>query len=228
MHLEGILLHIGINYVISPPPELNKRQYLAFQNALVDVGIEFNRANDTPQEICIEKKAPPLRIRVIAAPDAPIGQLLIVAPHPNRNVSIFCKQTESIVEAFNQTWERDKQILSCDSTIRYLYETSSEHAFKELWEAKLQQPESSLKPFGRPVLGGGLRFVMPPLESEDDPTQIEVKIESYLQDSQKIFIEVGFKWPQPKPPGSPFDPIKRLETVNNYIEKEVKAFIRGE
>jgi hypothetical protein len=225
MHQEGITLHLGINYILAPPPEINKKKHLAFQSALMDAGVDFNMVNvkDNNQEISVEKKTPLLQVRVIAASGAPVGQLLILAPHPNRTFETFGREAQAIVEAFDKTWESQKQILSCDSTIRYLYETSSEHAFKELWETLLRQSESSLSIFGRPVLGGGLRFVMPPTQHEEDPAQVEVKIESYLRDTKKIFIEVEFKWQQPKPRG--FEPVKRLKTVDNYIKNNVITFI---
>jgi hypothetical protein len=225
MHPEGIPLHMGINYVVSPPLEISKRRHLAFLNALVEVGIDFNSANDSDQEIRVERKTPPLQIRVVAAVGAPVGQLLILAPHPNRSWESFGKETEAIVEAFSRTWKSQRQVLSCDSTIRYLYESSGDHAFKELWETKLRQSRNALSVFGRPVWGGGLRFVMRPVPNEEDPAQIEVKIESYLRDEKKVFVEVEFKWSQPKPPGVALDPMDRLKTVYEYIENQVTTFI---
>ncbi len=228
MHPEGIPLHIGINYVISPPPEIDKRKLLDFQSMLLDVGIDFSGGEDREREICVLRKVPPLEIRVVTIAGAPVGQLLVIAPRPNRSPDEFGKEVEAIIAAFQKTWVGPKQILSCDTTIRYLYESSGEHAFKELWETRLGQSRGSLDVFGRPVLGGGLRFVMPPRPDEDDPAQVEVKIESYLQDTKKIFVEVDFKWPQPKPPGASFDAIRRLGIVDGYIENEVKSFVTGE
>jgi hypothetical protein len=107
-----------------------------------------------------------------------------------------------------------------------LYETSAEHAFQELWEMRLRQPPDSLAVLGRPVLGGGLRFVMPPQPDDPEPVQIEVKIESFLRDTKKIFVETQFAWPSPMSPGAPF-PVNRLEQVNKYIEESVISFITG-
>ncbi|MFQ5611267.1 MAG: hypothetical protein ACE5H9_03950 [Anaerolineae bacterium] len=225
MHPEGSLLHIGINYVITPPPEINKGKLLSFQQAMIDTGIDFDNVENGSREIVLLKKTPSLQIRVIAAPDAPVGQLLVVAPHPHRTPEDFGREAEAIVRAFHNTWRTPRQILSCDSTIRYLYEASEEHAFKELWETRLGQSQDALAVFGRRVLGGGIRFVMPPEIGEEVPTQIEVKIESFLRDTKKIFIEVEFKWPQPKPPGTPFEPKRLIALVDNYIEDQVRSFM---
>lgn len=227
MHPEGIPLHVGINYMVFPTPEINKPKLIDFQNALVNAGINFNKSEDLEREIQVIGKTPPLVIRVIANDDAPVGQLLILASHPNRTPDDVAREAEAIVDAFGTTWKSPKQILSCDCAIRYLYETSEDHAFKELWRIRLQQPEDSLDLLGRPVLGGGIRFVMPPIQDEEDPVQIEVKIESYLQDTKKIFVEAHFKW-QPKPSGLSFSATSRIKTVDKYIENEVRRFITGE
>ncbi len=228
MHPEGIPLHLGVNYVIAPSPEIDKTKYLAFQNALMEAGIDYDGGQNPAAEIQIIRRMPPLEIRVISREDAPIGQLLLIASHPNRSPDDFSREAEAIVRAFSKTWDTPQQILSCDATIRYLHETSSEHAFKELWETRLGQTEGSLRAFGRRVLGGGLRFVMPPAAEDVDAAQVEVKIESYLRDTKKIFVEVGFKWLRPAQPGTAFDPRRQLQAVDSYVDNEVTTFIQGE
>jgi hypothetical protein len=157
-----------------------------------------------------------------------VGQLLIVAPHPKRPVDSVAREAEDIARAFSDTWAfSQRQVLSCDATIRDLYETSSEHAFIELWEKRLHQSPESIKAFGRPILGGGLRLVMPPVPQNQSEPMIEVKIESYLKDTSKLFLEAQFTWRQPEPPGVPLNPTARLERVDNYIQKEVVGFMEG-
>lgn len=228
MHPEGIPIHYGVNYVVVPSPETDKTKYLAFQNALMEAGVDYDGGQNHAAEIQIVRRVSPLEIRVISREDAPIGQLLFIAAHPNRSPDEFSREAEAIVRAFAKTWGNPQQVLSCDSTIRYLYETTSEHAFKELWETRLGQTEGSLHAFGRRVLGGGLRFVMPPAAEDADAAQVEVKIESYLRDTKKIFVEVGFKWLRPAQRGAALDPRSRLDAVDNYVDNEVTTFIRGE
>jgi len=225
-------IHMGINYVVSPPPVINAPSYLEFQKALMSCSIEFTNAarRDLQHEYRIEvvRDAPcPLQILVSASTQQPVGQLLILAtPQPERTLEYFIQETEYVIEAFENAWPAQRQIIKQDVTFRDLYETTSEHAFQELWEVRLGQPPDSLKAFGRPVLGGGLRFVMPP--KPGCPTQVEVKIESYLVDTSKIFIETQFAWPEPMPPGTPFSPRERLLEANEYIEQHVIPFILGE
>ena len=223
-------IHMGINFVISPPPIINSQSYLQFQKSLDSCSVEFTNAarREFPQEHRIEvvRGTPmPLQVVVIASASQPIGQLLVLAtPEPGRTLEYFIQEAEQVVVAFEATWPApNRQIIKQDVALRDLYETTRDHAFQELWEERLGQEPDSLAVLDRLVLGGGLRFVMPPQPGK--PAQVEVKIESYLKDTGKLFVETQFTWHAPMPPGAPFDPRERLLEVNNYVENQVLAFM---
>jgi len=138
----------------------------------------------------------------------------------------FISEVKAILEAFEQAWPlQNRQILRCDVTLRCLYQSTGEHAFQELWEKRLQQPRDSLGKLGK-VLGGGLRFIIPPPQAGDpESAQVELKIESFLRDTKRIFIETQLVWPEPRPPGSDFAPADKLNQANQYIENKVHAFM---
>ncbi len=226
-------IHMGINFVVFPSPRINMQSNLRFQQFLSENGIECPtvKFKEKERKISIARESPtPLNIQVGITTSSPsFGQLLIFAPQSGSSLEMFSKEAEMIVEAFNSTWPTTKrQIITCDVTFRDLYETSSEHAFLELWETHLDQSAEALKVLGRPVLGGGLRFVMPPQPDDDEPVMTELKIESFLKNTKKIFIETQFKWPQPTAAEVPLDPHSRLKQVDDYIENKVVAFMGGE
>jgi len=221
-------IHMGVNFVFSPLPVLSKETTIRFQQALGDQGIDFETVSSREGKLTVGRRSPtPLEIQVAAiGPSA--GQLLILAPQPQRALSLFAQEAEAIVAAFDSTWQpQRRQVLSCDCALRDLYQASGQHAFQELWEMRLGQSAESLASFGRHVLGGGLRFVMPP--RPDDPQQltIEVKVESFLSDTSNFFVETQFTWSMPLPPGEPLDPENRLQLVDAYARKEVVSFIVG-
>ncbi len=220
-----LTIHAGANFILVPmPPVIDKQSRLRFQELLEDVNIPITHASYGEKEISLKRENPyPLEIRVILV-GPQIGQLLIVAPElGGRSIGGVGKEAEDVVRAFTETWAfPQRQILSCDATIRDLYDTTRDHAFQELWEGRLKQSPEAFQIFGRPVLGGGLRFVMPNVE---DGSQIEVKIESWLRDTSKLFIETQFAWPNPQKPGNPIDPEIRLNQVDNYIQNEVVKFV---
>jgi len=223
------IIHMGINYVILPMPMVDQEHNLKFQSSLIAKGVDFTNLALEESQIRIWRNPPlPLEIRVSAqtSQPQPFGQILVIAPNPNRPLENFISEVVAVLEAFNQTWlPQNRRILSCDVTLRCLYQSTSEHAFRELWEERLCQPPDSLAKLERRVLGGGLRFVMPPQQGDTEPTQVEVRIESFLRDTKKIFIETQFTWPAPKPPGTDFAPATRLNQANEYVENQVHAFM---
>jgi hypothetical protein len=223
------IIHAGINFISIPVPLVVSQTLLAFQQAVMAHGLEYNRVEAPKNTISLFRDAPyPLQIVVSAHESQQVGQLLIVTPQPKGSMDLFIKEAEAAIEAYESVWPSpNRQIVHADATIRQLYETTSQHAFQELWENRLGQSAQTLSVFGRPIRGGGLRFVMDPV-AEDLPVQIEVKIESFLRDTTKIFVETQFTWPIPSAPQSPFNLRERIEKMDSYIETHVQSFISGE
>lgn len=223
-----MIIHVGINFISAPAPLVSQQTVLLFQQAIMAHGLEYNRVETVKNAVSLLREAPsPLQISV-ASIEAQMGQLVIVAPQPKVPLDLFIKEAEAAIQAYESAWQvPSRQIVHADATIRQLYETTSQHAFQELWESRLGQSSQALSVFGRPVRGGGLRFVMDPV-NEELPAQIEVKVESLLSDTTKIFVETQFTWPIPSAPQTSFNVKERIETMNSYIEAHVQPFISGE
>jgi len=222
-------IHMGINFVFAPPPAMDKQSHLRFQQALVGAGIEYTGVRLPENQIEVQcGTANPLVIKVIGS-DPRIGQLLILAPQAagSLGLDMFIKDSEAVVKAFEETRGGQRQILASDVTLRDLFDTTHEHAFQELWEHRLGQPEEALKVLGRGIQGGGLRLVIPPLAGDTEPVQIELKIESYLRDSQRLWVETIFKWPQPRAVQERMDPGAQLRQADRYVEECVVKFMMG-
>jgi len=211
-----------------PAPVVTKLQSLAFQQAVITNGLDFTKVDNPQHRITLTREQPsPLQISVVG--DNQVGQLLVVAPNPQGSHELFIQEAEAALTAFQSVWsDPGRQVIKSDATIRCLYETTSQHAFQELWETRLGQEGQSLKAFERPIRGGGLRFVMDALPGDTQPAQVEVKIESFLRDTSKIFVETQFTWPKPTEPGEHFDVRGRLQQMTEYINNQVAAFLTGE
>lgn len=222
-------LHNGINFLVVPAPLIDQPRILRFQQELSIQQIEFQRVERKGNNFLLASSDPQrLEVKIgMAAPQ--VGQLLIVLPHPNVGLEDFIETAEIICGVFRNVWPEPAGIISRDTTIRHLYQSDGNHGFKYLWETRLGQSNRSLANLGRPVLGGGLRLFMPPREAQaHEPQiepQIEVKIESYLRDSQLLFVETQFSWPQPIPINDGLIPRALLEAVNQYATTEVINFI---
>lgn len=220
-------IHVGINFVFAPTPTMSKVSNLKFQQALMAAGIEYTEVRLLEYGIEVRcGTVTPLVIKVISG-DPRIGQLLILAPQARGmlGLDMFIKESEATVRAFEDTWGTNRQILTSDVTIRDLFHSTREHGFQEIWEDRLGQSRDALAVLGPIVQGGGLRLVIPPLVSDPQPVEIELKIESFLRDTHKIWIETVFKWPQARSPHERMEPASQLRLVDKYIEERVIKFM---
>ena len=71
-----------------------------------------------------------------------------------------------------------------------------------------------------------MRLVMPAAK-DPDPLHIEIKIESFFEATQDLFIETQFVWPQPRllKATEKFDAGYRLTSVEEYAIKNVCDFL---
>jgi hypothetical protein len=223
------LIHVGVNFLVTPAPAISPPALLAFQQALFSEGLEFQKVENTGSQLLVVRERPsPLHISIVTNTGSPVGQILIIGPNLTTGLDYFIQDAEAALRAFETVWTmQNRQMIQGDATIRDLYETTSQHAFQELWESRLGQSSQALAAFGRPIRGGGLRFVMDPLPGESEPVQIEVKIESFLTDASKIFLETQFTWRNASGQPVQFNVHDRLKLMDEYIKNPIQAFITG-
>lgn len=215
-----------MNFIVAPPVAVGTSQQLAFQQLLADPvrGIIFDATQRQGDAVFFARQSPRLEVRI--GPTGPqVSQLLITAPNPERLVEDFEAECDDVIEAYRETWGAPAQLLRRDCTVRHLYAVKEEHSFQFLWEKRLHQKADSLGLFGRPIIGGGIRLVLPP-ENENAPL-LEVKIESYLSDSSQLFVETSAVWERPTP-GDELDARSLLEATESFMNNEVATFIKAE
>jgi hypothetical protein len=220
-------IFFGVHFLLAANWTADGKRALAFQKALMDEGVEFSESAASPKSLTLNRKeGSPLQIKV-GSVGPQVSEIRISTPErPSYTSDPFCQEAEAICRAYTATWPSPAfQLLQCDATVRHLYSCGC-HAFKYLWENRLGQDENDLRYLGgRPVLGGGLRLVLPRIAQWKD--HVEVKIESFLGEAEKLFIETMFVWPEPfvASKADDFKPTWRLQTVDKYSSKEVCDFI---
>jgi hypothetical protein len=221
--------HFGANYLFAPAAAYEPGALLQFQQALAEASnaLVFDQTQRTPMGIMLVRQSPPLHVTVgLVGPG--IGQLVIAAPQPNRPLVSFIEDAEMVVHSYRRVWPGPIQIVRRDCTLRYLYAVREGHAMQFLWERRLHQTEDALSALGRPVLGGGLRLVMPPRQHVPDDAGVEVKVESFLSDSRQLFLESQFVWETPGAPGAEPDPRPLIEAVDAFIDGPLTQFVAGD
>lgn len=226
MHVDSRRsLHFGVNFVFAPWGGLDGGSARRFEAALADDGLEFGHRFAPGDRFLAARESPPLQVQLLPVDGPPgIGQLVVHAPSPSQPLRHFQDDAATVVAAFERMWPGPRQVLQKDCTVRYLYSSTADHAFRYLWSERLGQPESDLQVFGRPIMGGGLRFVIPPEPGPPSRPQIEIKVESFLQDTRQIFVDVQFAWSGSLPPV--FDAARTLDEVDRFANDEVVNFIQ--
>ena len=222
--------HFGVNYLFAPAYSLTAERFVDLQSALARPasGLAFDIAQRIPASGAITLRrtgSTPLDV-TIQCPAAPITQLTIVAATPGRRLEDFVGEAETVIEAVISTFGAPSQIIRRDCTIRHLYSLSSgeEHSFRYLWERRLAQDASTLEALGRKILGGGLRLVMPPDPEIVDDATVELKVESFLENSRLLFVECGFVWSSPVP-GEELAAAPMTSIVEAFIDEKAAPFI---
>ena len=221
----------SIAWVIAGPWQPDKGPFLDFQRALLDNGLEFAQTITRPNGYQLRRDAAVSALNVtLESPAAQVHSLQVVAPNPGYDLDLFCRDADAVASAYRTTWPHDQiQLLSSTGKIHHLY-SASEHSFKYLWETRLNQSPDDFKRLGhRPVSGGGLRLVMPPHSIEGaEPVSIEVRIESFLREPNKLLIETAFTWPRPRTVAADdrFDPAAYMQQVEAFAANDVWEFIQ--
>jgi hypothetical protein len=223
-------IYFGVNYLVAIPWVADKSKQLDFQRALLEHQLDFPEVKAGERILTlVRKEQSPLEVR-IASLGPQVSGISVRSEGPAYDIDLFAKEADAAYTAYHKTWvERPCHILQCDATTRHLY-SCGDHAFKYLWETRLGQKGGDFHHLGkRPVLGGGLRLVIPPISNEPEPNQIEIKIESFFGEPRKMFIETLFVWPPTQPrlldKNSKFDPEFRLKSVEKYAINEVWNFL---
>ncbi len=235
-------IYFEIRYVIAVEWLSDTLKRLDFQRALADKQLDFPQTGGGAKDFTLVRKEPSALQVKIASLGPRVSSISVSSERPAHTLELFSKEAEAVCEAYRQAVIKGQcQLLQCGARIRHLY-SCREHAFKYLWEDRLcQDPQDFRYLGGRPVLGGGLRLFMPPVklpaqtkekevwgpQEDEEPVQIEVKIESFLQEAKKMFVETLFAWPKPRllSEDEMFDAEFRLKTTEDYATGQVCDFI---
>ena len=222
-------VHFSISFVIATAWTPDKALTVDFQKALLDNGLDFSRTNAGTNNFILSRTQPSHLQVKLESPAPQVSSIQIVSAPPAYDLEMFIQEASAATGAYQQTYAADQyQIIRCGAKLQHLY-SSRAHAFQYLWEMRLGQSPQDFHCLGqRPVAGGGLRLVMPPHSKENEqPRSIELRIESFLREPRKLFIETAFVWPKPLllQKDQKFDPESRLISLEQYATNEVWTFL---
>ncbi|MHC4394735.1 MAG: hypothetical protein ACYS1A_03700 [Planctomycetota bacterium] len=221
-------IFFSVSYVIAGQWSSDAMKRLDFQRELAQKQLDFPQTRTGVNDFTFVRAEPSALLVKSGSLGPNVSSISISSERPAYSLELFAKEAEVVCDAYRQIFlQQQCQILKCSAVVRHLY-SCRDHAFKYLWEDRLSQNPQDFHRLGqRPVMGGGLRLFMPPVKNDAEPVQIEIKVESYFREANKMFIETVFVWPKPRllPPEEKFDPQLRLEDVEEYAETKVCDFV---
>lgn len=218
-------VHYGVGCVFMPQPVLDQAHALDFQRALGKHGLVFNQTQMVQGGLMLARPAPGLEVRLTHM--GPATALAVLAPEPSGTLDEFLDEADVVYQGYSATWSgQPLQVMQREATIRQLYDVANDHAFQFLWETRLRCQQKELEVFGRPVLGGGIRLMIPPSSPQADEPQADIRIESLFADPKKLFIEMTMKWGVPQVQ-EVLDPRPMMVEADRFLANEVVAFITG-
>jgi hypothetical protein len=221
--------HFSLQYLLAGIWQPERIKTVEFEKALLDNGLDFSETHMHEKGFILTRTQPsPLQVKIESA-GPQVMTIGILSQNPQYDLDLFCRDAQAATGAFEQTWPAEHyQLLTTTGKIHHLYSVAT-HAFKYLWEDRLGQlPQDFMVLGNRPVAGGGLRLMMPPHTAEGgEPVSIELRIESFLRETNKLFVETVFTWPRPRivNKNSGFDPQRLMEQIENFAANEVWAFM---
>jgi len=139
---------------------------------------------------------------------------------------------QRIVNCFEERFH-PQVVLASKAAIRGLLDMDGDSRLF-LTQQVLKMSSERLDLLQRPVHGLGLRLFFPSFRTKDEVDgerscdwDLDVRLESWLPDPRKLFVEADATWGQPEPWNEKCleAVFGRLGTVSEYVKKEIRGFL---
>ncbi len=207
MNKESLIPFSFVVELLNPPLRHQKQDIHKLFSELKDIYINCNALTDTITELSyIDKNSQEVK-KLIVRND----KIVVLNNFTNSSLDSFWRDTSYIIE-------KSVVILNIpifffrQYTIRYTASPLNEKDSRLFLANRVcGLKEDKLKPFGRPIHGFGVRFVMPSIKTEQN--EYSIRVESLLKDTKQLFLENQARFIVP------------LQLQKNYldsIETEIK------
>lgn len=228
-------IQFSVGFLVSPALELDEERSDAFRSRLEEEGIRFEHAERTDTALVLARQQPSgLQVQVAngeVAGNEPISiTQVVIATALGPEVSVattpdFADAAHEITDVARDVWPEMEHVLGWNTGLRALLASSTEHSFQYLWEQRLGQPTEELAAFGRPILGGGIRLVFPPGQEPTEQYQADLRVESFLEDVRRLYLELNLAAGTPAPINA-MNPTALIQTTEEFLQDRVIPFLR--
>ncbi len=230
-------IQFTVGFLIGPALELDEQRVAAFRARLEEEDIRFEHAEHADSTLVLARTAPSsLQVQIVsgqvgaAAEPVPVTQIVIATvigqDSPVAAMAEFADAAHEVTDVVRDLWPEMEYVLGWNTGVRSLFASSTEHSFQYLWEQRLRQDTQELSVFGRPILGGGLRLMFPPGQDEGEHFQAEVRVESFLEDVRRLYVELNLANGNPEPINA-LNPTVLIQATEAFMDERVLPFLLG-
>lgn len=230
-------IQFTVGFLIGPALELDEQRIAAFRARLEEEDIRFEHAEHVDNSLVLARTAPSsFQVQMVSGqvgggPEpVPVTQIVIATAVgqdvPVAAVAEFADAAHEVTDIARDVWPEMEFVLGWNTGVRSLFASSTEHSFQYLWEQRLGQDTQELSVFGRPILGGGLRLMFPPGQGEGEQYQAEVRVESFLEDVRRLYVEVNLASGTPEPINA-LNPTVLIQATEAFVDERLLPFLRG-
>lgn len=229
-------IQFTVGFLIGPALELDEERIAAFRARLEEEDIRFEHAEHADSTLVLARNAPSsLQVQIASGqvgggPEpVPVTQI-VIATAIAQDVAVaavgdFADAAHEVTDVARDVWPEMEYVLGWNTGVRSLFASSTEHSFQYLWEQRLGRDTQELSVFGRPILGGGLRLMFPPGQAEGEHYQAEVRVESFLEDVRRLYVEVNLAHGNPEPINA-LNPTTLIQATEAFMDERVLPFLR--
>lgn len=213
--------HLGLVFPdISAPVKDLKR----LTSAMDEAGLDYTKSAFAPNDAVFEAGAADSQEKTVFRVTQ---KFLAITHHFVKDVQFeaFCKRAEMFVPLVARHFSIPT-FLNQEYFVRKLVATpDGEDARLYLGGSVLGIEESDLGVFEKPTGGLGLRLYFPAEQAH--PVIYDLKIETFLRDGTRIFIENHARYLQPLPSTDAAAAVTGLRRTREFIEEKVFRFLEG-
>ncbi len=202
------LRSIRIAYVFPGQPRIERNDSMAFYDRLSSEGVALSQFSHDETALKLSDTRggkPPDVFNVVVDHRGQNTRLLVYEDFPTDPLSLFLKQADVVWECFGQVWESKRlggQPQLTEVKIRMTAAVEGGDSREYLGDRILRIRHDGLQKLGRRVHGVGINLVIPIQVGDADADEIplngaqgNLRIESLLDDSSRLFLECRVTWP---------------------------------
>lgn len=221
MNRESITSLSFIVELLNPPMKHSVDNIQKIFSELKHIYANYNRLTDSITELSYLNKNSQEINKLIVMNE----KIVVLNDFTSTTIDVFWKNAEDVIKK-TVTILNIPLFFFRQYTIRFIaspLKVKDSRAF--LGNIVCGLKEDKLMPFGRPIHGFGIRFVLPPTQNEQN--EYNIRIESLLKEVGQIFMENQSRFLAPlQLQGNYIDNIKKeIDNTYNFLKDNISSFL---